>query len=59
MNSKGTYEKAAIDFYEKKRMKKLAGIKENKKPLSSDFKNRIDQLAINSRKDLNEIKRRN
>lgn len=55
MNNKGTYEKAAIDFYEKKRMKKLAGIQENKKILSPEFKNKIDQLSINSRKDLDEI----
>ena len=52
----GLYEKAAIDLYEKKRMKKLAGIQENKKPLSSEFKEKIDQLAIDSRKFLDEFK---
>jgi hypothetical protein len=52
----GNHEKAAIDFYEKKRMKKLAGIQENKKPLSSEFKEKIDKLAIDSRKFLNGFK---
>jgi hypothetical protein len=56
MKNKETYEKAAISFYEKKRMKKLAGIQENKKSLSSEFKEKIDQLTINSRRDLDEIK---
>lgn len=56
MENKGIYEKAAINFNEKKRMKKLAGIQENKKTLSPEFKEKIDQLAINSRKDLDEIK---
>jgi hypothetical protein len=56
MNNKGIYEKAAIGFNEKKRMKKLAGIQENKKTLSPEFKEKIDQLAINSRKDLDGIK---
>jgi hypothetical protein len=56
MKNKGIYEKAAINFNEKKRMKKLAGIQENKKTLSSEFKEKIDQLYVNSRKDLDEIK---
>jgi hypothetical protein len=51
----GPYEKAAIDLYEKKRMKKLAGLQENKKPLSSEFKEKIDQLSTDSRKFLDEL----
>jgi hypothetical protein len=52
----GYYENAAMDFYEKKRIKKLAGIQEGKKPLSPEFKEKIDQLAIDSRKFLNDFK---
>ena len=58
MKNKGIHEKAAIDFNEKKRMKKLAGIHEGKKPLSPEFKEKIDQLAINSRRFLDEFGRR-
>jgi hypothetical protein len=54
----GYYENVAKDLYEKKRMKKLAGIKEGKKPLSPEFKEKIDQLAINSRKFLDEFEGR-
>jgi hypothetical protein len=54
----GPYERAAKDLYEKKRMKKLAGIHEGKKPLSPEFKEKIDQLAINSRRFLDEFERR-
>jgi hypothetical protein len=52
----GYYEDTAKEFSEKRRLKKLAGIQENKKTLSPEFKEKIDQLAINSRKDLDEIK---
>jgi hypothetical protein len=54
----GPYERAAKDLYKKKRMKKLAGIHEGKKPLSPEFKEKIDQLAINSRRFLDEFERR-
>jgi hypothetical protein len=54
----GYYEDTAKEFSEKRRLKKLAGIQEVKKPLSSEFKEKIDQLAIDSRKLLDEIEGR-
>jgi hypothetical protein len=55
----GYYEDTAKEFSGKRRLKKLAGIQEGKKPLSPEFKEKIDQLAIDSRKLLNGFKELN
>jgi hypothetical protein len=55
----GPYEKAARDYEERKRMRKLAGIQEEKKGIDPEFKAKVDQLANNIIELTNELKQRN
>ena len=54
----GPYEKAARDYEERKRMKKLAGIQEEKKSIDLEFKEKVDKLTNGIIELANEIKRR-
>jgi hypothetical protein len=55
----GPCEKAGRDYEERKRMRKLAGIQEEKKGIDSEFKVKVDQLANNIIELTNELKQRN
>ena len=52
-------EKAAIGYEERKRMKKLAGIQEEKKDIDPEFKEKVDQLAKNIKFIADEIRKSN
>lgn len=54
----GLCEKAGRDYEEKKRMKKLAGIKEEKTGINPEFKAKVDKLADGIIKLTDELKRR-
>jgi hypothetical protein len=54
----GPYEKAARDYEERKRMKKLAGIQEEKEGVDPEFKEKVDKLANGIIELTNELKRR-
>jgi hypothetical protein len=54
----GPHEKAARDYEERKRMKKLAGIQEEKKGIDPEFKEKVDKLANGIIELANELKRR-
>lgn len=54
----GPCEKAGRDYEERKRMKKLAGIQEEKKGVDPEFKEKVDKLANNIIELTDEIKRR-
>jgi hypothetical protein len=55
----GPCEKAGKDYEERKRMKKLAGIQEEKKGIDPEFKEKVDQLAKNIKFIADEIRKRN
>ena len=55
----GPCEKAGRDYEERKRMKKLAGIQEEKKGIDPEFKEKVDQLAKNIKFIADEIRKRN
>jgi len=48
---------AAIEYETKKRMKKLAGIKEEKTGIRPEIKNQIDQLVNNIKTIADEIRK--
>jgi len=50
-------EQAAIEYETKKRMQKLAGIKEEKTGIRSEVKGQIDQLASNIKTIADEIRK--
>jgi uncharacterized protein YdhG (YjbR/CyaY superfamily) len=52
-------EKAARDYEERKRMRKLAGLKENTESIRPEIKDQIDQLADNIKYIADEIRKRN
>ena len=52
-------EKAVIGYEERKRMKKLAGIQEEKKGIDPEFKEKVDQLAKNIKFIADEIRKSN
>lgn len=54
----GPCEKAGRDYEERKRMKKLAGIQEEKKGIDPEFKEKVDKLADGIKKITDELKRR-
>jgi hypothetical protein len=54
----GPCEKAGRDYEERKRMRKLAGIQEEKKGIDPEFKAKVDKLANNIIELTDEIKRR-
>lgn len=54
----GPYEKAGRDYEERKRMRKLAGIQEEKKGIDPEFKAKVDKLADGIIKLTDELKRR-
>ena len=54
----GPCEKAGRDYEEKKRMRKLAGIQEEKKGIDPEFKAKVDKLADGIIKLTDELKRR-
>ena len=54
----GPCEKAGRDYEERKRMKKLAGIQEEKKGIDPEFKAKVDKLADGIIKLTDELKRR-
>jgi hypothetical protein len=53
-----SYEKSGRDYEERKRMRRLAGIQEEKKGVDPEFKEKVDKLANNIIKLTDEIKRR-
>jgi DNA-binding ferritin-like protein len=55
----GPCEKATSDYEERKRMRKLAGIQEEKKEIDPEFKEKVDQLAKNIKYIADEIRKRN
>jgi hypothetical protein len=55
----GPCEKAGRDYEERKRMRKLAGIQEEKKGIDPEFKAKVDQLANNIKFIADEIRKRN
>jgi len=55
----GPCEKAGRDYEERKRMRKLAGIQEEKKGIDHEFKEKVDQLAKNIKFIADEIRKRN
>jgi hypothetical protein len=55
----GPYEKAARDYEERKRMRKLAGIQEEKEGVDPEFKEKVDKLAKNIKFIADEIRKRN
>jgi hypothetical protein len=54
----GPCEKAGRDYEERKRMRKLAGIQEEKKGIDPEFKAKVDKLADGIIKLTDELKRR-
>jgi hypothetical protein len=54
----GPCEKAGKDYEERKRMRKLAGIQEEKKGIDPEFKAKVDKLADGIIKLTDELKRR-
>ena len=52
-------EKAARDYEERKRIRKLAGLKENTENIRPEIKDQIDQLADNIKYIADEIRKRN
>lgn len=54
----GPCEKAVRDYEERKRMKQLAGIQEEKKGIDPEFKEKVDKLANNIIELTDEVKRR-
>jgi hypothetical protein len=52
-----TSEQAALEYENKKRIKKLAGIKDEKKGIRPEIKNQIDQLATNIKNIADEIRK--
>ena len=55
----GPCEKAGRDYEERKRMKKLAGIQEEKKGIDPEFKEKVDQLAKNIKYIADEFRKKN
>ena len=54
----GPCEKAGRDYEERKRMRKLAGIQEEKEGVDPEFKEKVDKLANGIIELTNELKRR-
>jgi hypothetical protein len=59
MKEENRCETAARLYEERKRMKKLAGIQEEKKGIDPEFKEKVDQLAKNIKFIADEIRKRN
>jgi hypothetical protein len=59
MKEENRCETAARSYEERKRMKKLAGIQEEKKGIDPEFKEKVDQLAKNIKFIADEIRKRN
>jgi DNA-binding ferritin-like protein len=51
-------EQAALEYENRKRMQKLAGIKEEKGGIRPEIKNQIDQLVTNIKNIADEIRKR-
>jgi hypothetical protein len=59
MKEENRCETAARSYEKRKRMKKLAGIQEEKKGIDPEFKEKVDQLAKNIKFIADEIRKRN
>ena len=59
MKEENRCETAARSYEERKRMKKLAGIQEEKKDIDPEFKEKVDQLAKNIKFIADEIRKSN